>query len=84
MNMNFDRLDLIGFDFFESSVRQRNQLGHCYVADHHGVKESRFFEDSKDPEKTTLHPIYGSNNTGINNLPVYNQSNFIVKNNSRR
>ena len=24
----FDRLDLIGFDFFESSVHHRNQLGH--------------------------------------------------------
>ena len=84
MNMNFERLDLIGFDFFESSVRQRNQLGHCYVPDHHGIKESKFFEDSKDPEKTVLHPIHGSNNAVINNVPVYNQSNYIIKNNNKR
>tara|TARA_R110002094_G_scaffold25336_6_gene37686 strand:+ start:1050 stop:1583 length:534 start_codon:yes stop_codon:yes gene_type:complete len=32
--INFNKLDLIGFDFFESSARQRNQLGHCYVKDH--------------------------------------------------
>ena len=84
MNMNFERLDLIGFDFFESSVKQRNQLGHCYVADHHGIKEFKFFKDSHDPEKTLLHPIQGSNNAVINNLLVYNQSNFTVKNNNRR
>jgi len=85
---NFSRLDLIGFDFFESSARQRNQLGHCYVKDHHGVKEFKFFEKSKDPEKTILHPIHGSNNAIVNNLPVYSQSKFgfkkLTKNNSRR
>ena len=83
-NMNFDRLDLIGFDFFESSARQRNQLGHCYVPDHHGIKESKFFNESKDPEKTTLHPIHGSNNAVINNIPVYSQSNLTVKNISKK
>tara|TARA_R100001460_G_scaffold88060_2_gene129552 strand:- start:2059 stop:2718 length:660 start_codon:yes stop_codon:yes gene_type:complete len=83
-NMNFERLDLIGFDFFESSVRQRNQLGHCYVPDHHGIKESKFFENSKDPNKTLLHPIHGPNNAVINNLPVYHKSNFIIKNNRKR
>jgi len=61
--MNFERLDLIGFDFFESSIKQRNQLGHCYVPDHHGIKESRFFERSKDPEKTILHPVEGPSAT---------------------
>lgn len=83
-NINFDRLDLIGFDFFESSVRQRNQLGHCYVPDHHGTKESKFFNDSKDPEKTMLHPIHGSNNAVINNIPVYSQPKFTVKNISKK
>jgi hypothetical protein len=82
-HINFSRLDLIGFDFFESSSRQRNQLGHCYVRDHHGIKESQFFERSKDPTKTMLHPISGPNNTMINNSPVYNQSNFIIKKNNR-
>ena len=81
---NFNKLDLIGFDFFESSARQRNQLGHCYVKDHHGIKESKFFESSKDPEKTILHPIHGSNTAIINNLPVYSQLNLIVKNNNRK
>jgi len=59
-HMNFKRLDLIGFDFFQSSVRQRNQLGHCYVKDHNGEKELKYFEYSKDPEKTMLHPIEGT------------------------
>tara|TARA_R100000544_G_scaffold7041_1_gene2781 strand:- start:398 stop:1066 length:669 start_codon:yes stop_codon:yes gene_type:complete len=75
---DFNKLDLIGFDFFESSIRQRNQLGHCYVEDHHGKKEFKFFETSKDPEKTKLHIINGSNSAVINNIPVYNQSNIIV------
>ena len=82
--INFNKLDLIGFDFFESSARQRNQLGHCYVKDHHGIKESKFFESSKDPEKTILHPIHGSNTAIINNLPEYSQLNLIVKNNNRK
>ena len=81
---NFSRLDLIGFDFFKSLSRQRNQLGHCYVKDHHGIKEFQFFERSKDPVKTILHPIGGSSNTMINNLPVYNQSNFIIKNSRKK
>ena len=81
---NFNKLDLIGFDFFESSARQRNQLGHCYVKDHHGIKESKFFESSKDPEKTILHPIHGSNTAIINNLPEYSQLNLTVKNNNRK
>ena len=83
--INFDRLDLIGFDFFESSSRQRNQLGHCYVPDHHGVKEKIFFEKSRDPEKTTLHPIHGGNGALINNIPVYHNShNYTIKNNKRK
>jgi len=52
----FERLDLIGFDFFESSGPHRNQLGHLRVPDHHGILESKFFEQSKNPEKTILHP----------------------------
>jgi hypothetical protein len=58
--INFESLDLIGFDFFQSSTRQRNQLGHCYVLDHNGIKESDFFQSSKDPDKTKLIYIEGS------------------------
>lgn len=76
--INFSRLDLIGFDFFESSSRQRNQLGHCYVEDHHGIKEKLFFEKSKDSDKTILHPIEGPDTVTINNIPVYN--NYHIKN----
>ena len=79
---NFKRLDLIGFDFFESSSRQRNQLGHCYVEDHHGIVERKFFEKSKDPNKTELHHIEGPSAVTINNTPVYN--NYSIKNNKRR
>jgi len=75
---NFSRLDLIGFDFFESSSRQRNQLGHCYVEDHHGIKEKLFFEKSKDSDKTILHPIEGPDAVTINNIPIYN--NYHIKN----
>ncbi len=81
---DFNKLDLIGFDFFESSIRQRNQLGHCYVKDHHGIKEKKFFEDSKDPEKTMLYLVNGSNNTVINNIPVYNNNLVIEKINRRK
>ena len=42
------------------------------------IKESKFFECSKDPEKTILHPIHGSNTAIINNLPEYSQLNLIV------
>ena len=71
-HMNFKRLDLIGFDFFQSSVKQRNQLGHCYVKDHNGIKEFEFFEKSRDPEKTILHPIEGSISTSNEiNIPKF-------------
>ena len=84
-NMNFERLDLIGFDFFESSVKQRNQLGHCYVPDHHGIKESKFFKDSKDPEKTLLHPMQGNNqkNNENPNIPAYHIKTYVTKKNTR-
>lgn len=49
------QLDLIGFDFFQSSTPQRNALGHFFVKDHNGTKEQEFFENSKDPNKTKLH-----------------------------
>jgi len=77
-HMNFERLDLIGFDFFESSTRQRNQLGHCYVPDHHGIKERKFFEKSKDPNKTELHLIEGP---PIVDEEDYNIPKFTVANN---
>ena len=74
---NFERLDLIGFDFFESSIRQRNQLGHCYVEDHHGIKEKKFFENSKDPDKTRLIQIEGGS---VVNIPIDKQPRFNIKN----
>ena len=70
--MNFERLDLIGFDFFESSTRQRNELGHLYVNDHHGIGEMKFFESTRDPEKTLLHATKGSSSfPQNNNIPKY-------------
>ena len=70
--MNFERLDLIGFDFFESSLRQRNELGHLYVADHHGIAEMKFFESTRDPEKTLLHKTEGQRSfPQDNNIPKY-------------
>ena len=76
--MNFERLDLIGFDFFESSTRQRNGLGHLYVADHHGIAEMKFFESTRDPKKTLLHKTEGQRNFPQNNIPKY-----FIKNNQR-
>jgi len=51
----FKRLDLIGFDFFESSGPHRNQLGHLRVPDHHGILEKKFFESSIQTERTKLY-----------------------------
>ena len=67
--IDFARLDLIGFDFFESSTRQRNQLGHIKVADHDGSKEIAFFESSHDPDKTILHNLNGNTDMPKNNIP---------------
>jgi len=76
--INFERLDLIGFDFFASSSKQRNQLGHTFVDDHNGIKEMRFFENSKDPDKTILHNHLGSPSPAlrtINNVPIISKGN---------
>ena len=82
--IDFARLDLIGFDFFESSSRQRNQLGHIKVPDHNGSKELLFFEKSHDPGKTLIHKLKGGN-TMINNIPTHSQHNqFFFKNNNKR
>ena len=83
--IDFARLDLIGFDFFESSSRQRNQLGHIKVPDHNGSKELLFFEKSHDPGKTLIHKLKGGNNMINNNVPMHNQHNqFFFKNNNRK
>tara|TARA_R100000541_G_scaffold57099_1_gene66970 strand:- start:2448 stop:3122 length:675 start_codon:yes stop_codon:yes gene_type:complete len=85
--IDFERLDLIGFDFFESSVRQRNQLGHTKVSDHNGNKELAFFKDSCDPEKTKLYKLSKTNNHSRlrTNIPIHNTDNqFFFKNNNRR
>ena len=82
--IDFARLDLIGFDFFESSSRQRNQLGHIKVPDHNGSKELLFFEKSHDPGKTLIHKLKGGN-TMINNIPTHSQHNqFFFKNNNNK
>jgi len=82
--IDFTRLDLIGFDFFESSTRQRNQLGHIKVTDHDGDSELAFFEHTHDPTKTLLHKLVVKLHVH-NNIPTHNQSNkFLFKNNNRR
>ena len=73
--IDFGRLDLIGFDFFESSTKQRNQFGHTYVPDHHGIKELKFFENSKDKNRTKLFGMIGNNGPSLNtrhNMPIIN------------
>ena len=85
--IDFERLDLIGFDFFKSSVQHRNQLGHLKVADHDGNKELAFFESSCDPEKTTLHKLIKTNGHSrlMTNIPIHSKDNqFFYKNNNRR
>jgi hypothetical protein len=83
--IDFARLDLIGFDFFSSSVLQRNQLGHIKVNDHDGTAESVFFNASKDPTKTKLYETIGATKIPNSNIPTYNQTNkFIFKNNNQR
>jgi hypothetical protein len=81
--IDFARLDLIGFDFFESSSRQRNQLGHIKVDDHAGSNELTFFQNAYDPEKTLHHKLKGVGYSP-NNIPTHNQTNqFFFKNNRR-
>jgi len=73
---NFKRLDLIGFDFFESSTPHRNQLGHLRVTDHHGRKEKLFFETSRDLERTLIHETKPGG-IPINNIPtMYNSKSY--------
>ena len=78
---NFKRLDLVGFDFFESSSSYRNQLGHLRVDDHSGAKEKEFFEKVKDNNKTQL---YAMKNGAVipNNIPTappHQAANYIIK-----
>ena len=78
---NFKRLDLIGFDFFESSIRAINQLGHTKVFDHDGIKESAFFEKVKDNDRTQLHVMKDNVIPAPNNIPRISTSRkHIVKN----
>tara|TARA_R110000744_G_scaffold151853_2_gene265528 strand:- start:297 stop:950 length:654 start_codon:yes stop_codon:yes gene_type:complete len=78
---NFKRLDLIGFDFFESSIRAINQLGHTKVFDHDGSKESAFFEKVKDNDRTQLHVMKDNVILAPNNIPRISTSRkHIVKN----
>jgi len=67
---NFQRLDVIGFDFFESSGAHRNQLGHLKVPDHNGRNEKEFFERTKDSTRTLLLPM-APGGAPINNIPIY-------------
>mgnify|MGYP003635231008 FL=1 len=82
---NFKRLDLVGFDFFESSNSFRNQLGHLGVTDHTGVKEKEFFEKVKDNSRTQLYDMK-TNITPKSNTPTYYQplaKPHVIKNNKR-
>ena len=76
---NFRRLDLVGFDFFESSSPHRNQLGHLKVNDHIGIKEKEFFEKVKDNNKTQLYAM--KNGVAVlNNIPtVSSLQNHVIK-----
>ncbi len=58
---DFLQLDLIGFDFFQSSTKSRNPLGHLHVTDHDGPKESLFFKRYRNPEKTSLYSTLYNN-----------------------
>ena len=86
--INFERLDLIGFDFFTSSTNQRNALGHLFVNDHDGEKEKEFFEDSKDPEKTKLYKLKSGVIKNINNIPrhsdIQQRYNYNIKKVTKR
>ena len=84
--IDFERLDLIGFDFFESSTMHYNRLGHIKVKDHNGSKESAFFESSHDPEKTILHKLLKTNGNPIpmNNIPTHNTNNQLFYKNNKR
>jgi len=85
--IDFERLDLIGFDFFKSSTMHRNQLGHLKVADHDGDEELAFFESSHDPTKSILHKLLKTNGNPIpmNNIPIHSKDNqLFYKNNNRR
>lgn len=83
--IDFKKLDLIGFDFFQSSSPQRNRLGHLLVKDHNGTKEKLFFEETRNIEKTSwiqLKYINSLQQRGtINNMPIHHK--HIVKNNRR-
>jgi hypothetical protein len=82
--VNFTRLDLIGFDFFSTSTRHRNQLGHIKVHDHDGKSESAFFMSTHDPDKTIIHKPKNTMNLP-NNIPKYSIARpFIFKNNKQR
>lgn len=67
---NFKRLDLIGFDFFKSSTRAVNQLGHIKVRDHDGYRESLFFEKIKDNSRTKLYTMKEDHISTHNNIPT--------------
>jgi hypothetical protein len=76
-------LDLIGFDFFESSTRRRNPLGHLLVNDHDGIQELNFFETSKDPDKTILHNLNSNTDMPKNNIPHIIAQTVFLKNNNK-
>lgn len=87
---NFKRLDLIGFDFFKSSTRAVNQLGHIKVRDHDGYRESLFFEKVKDNSRTKLYTMKEDHISTPNNIPIISTSRkhirpaFNVKNYKRK
>ena len=65
--INYKRLDLIGFDFFETSTIHTNQLGHRKVNDHNGKKEESYIKNNLDSTRTTVYQLGGP--IEVNNIP---------------
>jgi hypothetical protein len=66
--IDYKKLDLIGFDFFETSNIRKNELGHMLVTDHNGEKEKAYVKESLDPLKNTFH-ILSTRTTYVGNIP---------------
>ena len=65
---DYRKLDLIGFDFFETSTLQRNELGHLKVNDHNGKSEEHYINTCRSNDKITIYNLSGS--PMRSNIPV--------------
>ena len=69
-HVEYRNLDLVGFDFFESSGDYRNEFGHMRVDDHRGHKEKEWFDTYADEDKTYIHILKeGGNMYDAGNIP---------------